>query len=164
MTGTTTEEIHVSRRLATVLGAVLLAAACSTDEPPTGSVSSAAPTASDATPERAPTTSTTEAAAQQHPDVLDAMLEPSGDGWRVSATISSPYDSPDRYADAFRVLAPDGTVLGVRELLHDHAGEQPFTRSLDDVEIPDGVGRVTVEGRDQANGWGGATVTVDVPR
>lgn len=80
------------------------------------------------------------------------------------ATISSPYDSPDRYADAFRVLAPDGTVLGVRELLHDHANEQPFTRSLDDVRIPDDVDRVTVEGRDLANGWGGDTVTVTVPR
>lgn len=70
----------------------------------------------------------------------------------MSATISPPYDSPDRYADAFRVLAPDGTVLGVRELLHDHANEQPFTRSLDDVEIPDDVDRVTVEGRDLGRG------------
>lgn len=63
-------------------------------------------------------------------DVVDATLERSGDRGRVAATTSSPYDSPDRYADAFRVLAPDGTVLGVRELLHDHANEQPLTRSL----------------------------------
>lgn len=101
---------------------------------------------------------------QRHPDVVDAELERTGDGWRVSATISSPYDTPDRYADAFRVLAPGGEELGVRELLHDHANEQPFTRSLDGVEIPDDVDRVVVEGRDLANGWGGATVTVEVPR
>lgn len=101
--------------------------------------------------------------APSHPDVVDATLERDGEAWRVSATLSSSYDSPDRYADAWRVVAPDGTVLGVRELLHDHAGEQPFTRSLDGVEIPSDVDEVTVEGRDSANGWGGVTVTVDVP-
>lgn len=103
-------------------------------------------------------------AAQRFPDVVEAELTASGATWSVAATVSSPYDSPERYADAFRVLAPDGTELGVRELLHDHAGEQPFTRSLDDLDIPDDVDEVTVEGRDLANGWGGDTVTVAVPR
>ena len=31
--------------------------------------------------------------------------------------------------DAWRVLDPDGNELGVRILTHDHANEQPFTRS-----------------------------------
>jgi hypothetical protein len=106
---------------------------------------------------------TEEVSEQRYPDVLEAELEPSGDGWRLSATISSPYDSPDRYADAFRVLTPDGEELGVRELLHDHADEQPFTRSLDGLEIPDDVAEVIVEGRDQEHGWGGGTVRVPVP-
>lgn len=101
---------------------------------------------------------------QTHPDVLEVELIRADDTWTVAVTISSPYDSPERYADAFRVLAPDGTELGVRELLHDHAAEQPFTRTLTDVEIPDDITAVTVEGRDVANGWGGTTVTVDVPR
>jgi hypothetical protein len=98
------------------------------------------------------------------PDVLDAVITPQGDGsFTVDATLSSPYDSPERYADAWRVLDPEGTVLGVRELLHDHAGEQPFTRSLSGVVIGDDVAEVTIEGRDQLNGWGGATVAVEVP-
>ena len=54
-------------------------------------------------------------------------------------------------------------MLGVRELLHDHASEQPFTRSLTGVAIPDGVTTVTVEARDLANGWGGGTVEAPVP-
>jgi hypothetical protein len=95
--------------------------------------------------------------------VLEAELEPVGDAWRVSATMSSPYDSPDRYADAFRVLTPDGEELGVRELLHDHADEQPFTRSLEGLEIPADVSEVIVEGRDQRHGWGGGIVRVPVP-
>lgn len=104
------------------------------------------------------------ASSSDFPDVIAATVEAGGDGtFTVSATISSPYDSPDRYADAWRVLAPDGAVLGVRELTHDHASEQPFTRSLDGVEIPAGTGTVTIEARDLANGWGGATVDVALP-
>jgi hypothetical protein len=94
---------------------------------------------------------------------VDVVVAAGNDGFAFDVTISSPYDTPQRYADAWRVLAPDGTVLGVRELLHDHAGEQPFTRSLDGVTIPPGVPQVTVEGRDLVNGWGGTTMTVDLP-
>ncbi|NNE73738.1 MAG: hypothetical protein HKN26_08755 [Acidimicrobiales bacterium] len=99
------------------------------------------------------------------PDVLEVVVEPRDDGlfW-IYTTMSSPYDSADRYADAWRVLAPDGTELGVRVLAHDHAAEQPFTRSLRDVAIPDDITEITVEGRDQLSGWGGGTVTVPVPR
>jgi len=98
------------------------------------------------------------------PDVLGVELSPGADGqWTVSATIASPYDTPSRYADAFRVVAPDGTVLGERVLAHDHAAEQPFTRSLAGVEIPEGVSSVLVEARDQLSGYGGATQTVPIP-
>lgn len=98
------------------------------------------------------------------PDVLAAVVEAEPGGtFRVSATLSSPYDSPERYADAWRVLTPEGAVLGIRELAHDHGGEQSFTRSLSGVEIPDGVPEVIVEGRDQLSGWGGDTVSSVVP-
>jgi len=114
--------------------------------------------------EAAPSTASTDPASQQYPDVLAVEPTATGDTWTIAATISSPYDTPQRYADAFRVLAEDGTVMGIRELAHDHAAEQPFTRSLSDVAIPAEVTSITVEGRDQANGWGGDTVTVDLPR
>lgn len=103
--------------------------------------------------------------SQDFPDVIAATAQLDGDGtWTFAATISSPYDTPERYADAWRVLGPDGTVFGVRELAHDHANEQPFTRSRSGIEIPDDVDTVTVEGRDQANGWGGGTVEVVLER
>lgn len=105
-----------------------------------------------------------QAEAPLYPDILDAVVTETADGgFSVAATISSPYDSPARYADAFRVVTPDGVELGVRVLTHDHADEQPFTRSLAGVEIPEGVSQVIVEGRDQVSGWGGATVTATVP-
>lgn len=100
-----------------------------------------------------------------HPDVIGARAEPGANGtWTVHATLSSPYDTPERYADAWRVIGPDGTVYGVRELAHDHASEQPFTRSLSGVEIPDGVTEVTIEGRDQVSGWGGQTFVLVLER
>lgn len=97
------------------------------------------------------------------PDVIDAVATRNADGtYEFSVTLSSPYDTPQRYADAWRIRDRDGTVYGVRELLHDHGGEQPFTRSLNGVEIPDGVTSVVVEGRDQVNGWGGTTLELDL--
>jgi hypothetical protein len=98
------------------------------------------------------------------PDVIDAVATRNADGtFKFAVTLSSPYDTPQRYADAWRIRSSDGTVYGIRELLHDHGGEQPFTRNLDGVEIPDGVASVVVEGRDQVNGWGGAALELDLP-
>jgi hypothetical protein len=100
----------------------------------------------------------------QYPAVIDATAVPGDGGWTFAVTISSPYDSPERYADAWRIVGPDGTVFGVRELSHDHAGEQPFMRSLSGVSIPGDVVAVTIEGRDLANGWGGRTLELTLDR
>ena len=99
-----------------------------------------------------------------YPDVLDVdvTIESSGT-YRFDVTMSSPYDSVERYADAWRVVGHDGTVYGERILLHDHATEQPFTRSLANVSVPDGVDTVIIEGRDLVYGWGGDTIEVQLP-
>lgn len=102
----------------------------------------------------------------EHPDVVAATLTPADEpgAWDVAVTLCSLYDTPERYADAWRVVTPDGDVLGTRQLLHDHAGEQPFTRSLvGSLTVPDDVATIVVEARDRANGWGGATLEVDLP-
>lgn len=80
-------------------------------------------------------------------------------------TVSSPYDSADRYADGWRVAAgdgPDGEVLAEHDLAHPHEDEQPFTRTRGPFAIPDDVDEVTIEGRDTDNGYGGETVTIPV--
>jgi hypothetical protein len=101
---------------------------------------------------------------QKHPDVLAVKVRPSrANTFDFDATISSPYDTPQRYADAFRVIGKDGTVYGERILLHDHASEQPFTRDLYGVAIPPGVRTVIVQGRDKKYGYGGKTVEVGLP-
>jgi len=110
------------------------------------------------------TPSGTQPPSGRFPDVLAVELRPQGDRvYDVAVTLSSPYDTPERYADGWRVLDPEGNVLGSHTLLHDHAAEQPFTRTQRGLHIPAGIDEVTVEGRDQANGFGGSTLTAEVP-
>jgi hypothetical protein len=115
-------------------------------------------------PGASPSESSVAGEQQRFPDVIEAVATDTEAGWDFDVTVSSPYDTPERYADAWRVVGPDGEVFGVRELLHDHAAEQPFTRSLRGVEIPAEVDAVVVEGRDSSNGWGGQTVEVPLVR
>jgi len=101
---------------------------------------------------------------QQYPDVIAAEVRASGsDAFDFDVTLSSPYDTPQRYADAFRIMGKDGKVYGERTLLHDHATEQPFTRDLHAVKIPSVVRAVFIQGRDKRFGYGGKTVEVSLP-
>ena len=61
-------------------------------------------------------------------------------------------------------MAPDGTVLGTRVLLHPHENEQPFTRSLSGVEIPDGINEVLIRAHDNVDGYGATTFRLKLPR
>jgi len=104
------------------------------------------------------------AGEQQYPDVIAVKVQARApDRFDFDVTVSSPYDTPQRYADAFRVTGKDGKLYGERILLHDHADEQPFTRDLYGVTIPPGVRSVTVQARDQKYGYGGKTVEVSLP-
>jgi hypothetical protein len=101
---------------------------------------------------------------QKYPDVVSATVRPRApDTFDFDVTVSSPYDTPQRYADAFRVVSKDGVVFGERKLLHDHAGEQPFTRDLYGVKIPSDVRTVVIQARDRKYGYGGKTVEVALP-
>lgn len=101
---------------------------------------------------------------QKFPDVVAVKVRPSGPGrFDFDVTVASPYDTPQRYADAFRVSGRDGSVYGERKLLHDHADEQPFTRDLYGVAVPAGVRVIVVQARDRVFGYGGRTVEVALP-
>lgn len=98
-------------------------------------------------------------------DVLDVEAERTGaERWRFTVTVRHADEGWDHYADAWQVVAPDGTVLGIRKLHHPHVDEQPFTRSLSGIEIPSHIDRVTVRARDKVHGFGGKTVRVPLRR
>ncbi len=97
-------------------------------------------------------------------DVLEVYINAQGGTYRFDVTVAHKDEGWDHYADAWQVVAPDGSVLGVRTLFHPHVNEQPFTRSLSGVKIPAGIKTVTIRAHDKVHGWGGAEVTVKVPR
>ncbi len=108
--------------------------------------------------------SATAADNQKYPDVVDVKVQARGENrFDFDVTVSSPYDTPQRYADAFRVKNPDGPSYGERILEHDHEHEQPFTRDLYGVLIPSGVRSVLVQARDQKYGYGGKGLEVVLP-
>ncbi len=86
----------------------------------------------------------------------------SGNAWSFSVTLRHGDTGWDDYADGWRVVTEDGTVLGLRVLYHPHVDEQPFTRSLGGVTIPEGVETVYVEARTNADGWGAARFPVSL--
>ena len=95
--------------------------------------------------------------------VEDASAARAGNVWTISVTLSHGDTGWDDYADGWRVLDPDGAELGLRVLHHPHVNEQPFTRSLSGVEIPETLGHVLIEARTLPDGWGGERFRLDLP-
>jgi hypothetical protein len=98
------------------------------------------------------------------PEIKDVTARQTGTSWSFSVTLSHPDTGWDHYADGWEVLALDGTRLGVRELLHPHVNEQPFTRSQSGIQIPDDMDKVLVRARDSVDGWAEGTVEFTLPK
>jgi hypothetical protein len=95
--------------------------------------------------------------------VVDVTTSRSGESWTFNVTLAHPDTGWDHYADAWEVTDADGNSLGIRELAHPHETEQPFTRSLSGVVIPEGMTVVYVRARCLVDGWnaGGTEVPLD---
>jgi hypothetical protein len=97
------------------------------------------------------------------PAVTGASAVAEGAGWRFDVTLTHPDTGWDHYADAWRIETLDGTVLGERALAHPHVEEQPFTRSLSGVVLPDGLTEVVIRPRCNTDGWAEAAFTLRLP-
>lgn len=97
-------------------------------------------------------------------DVVDGTITALGGGrYQINATVAHADTGWDHYADRWDVLAPDGTLLGVRELAHPHVNEQPFTRSVT-LTIPEGITTITLRANDSVHGLGGKVFELQVPQ
>lgn len=86
--------------------------------------------------------------------VEQVQAQKSGQTWTFSVTLRHGDTGWDHYADGWGVYLPDGTELGYRILAHPHVEEQPFTRSLSGVVIPQGTESVVVIPKDSVHGTG----------
>ena len=135
-----------ARRAIATLAAILIASAC-------------------ATVERSPTTEPSPGAVtdDECAHVVDATVRADFYGtYTVQATVQSADTGWDKYADVWEVLDDSGTVLATRVLAHPHENEQPFTRSLSNVEIPGGTEKVSIRARDSVEGFCGADFEVSL--
>jgi len=94
--------------------------------------------------------------------IENATARSNGTDWTFSVTLRHADTGWENYADGWRVLSEDGTILGTRTLYHPHVDEQPFTRSLSGVTIPESASSVLIEARTNTDGWGAARLTVDL--
>jgi hypothetical protein len=97
-------------------------------------------------------------------DVVDASVQRTGKNtYSFSVTVLHEDSGWEHYANRWQVLAPDGTVLGERVLLHPHENEQPFTRGLSGVIIPSGIDEVIIRAGDSVHEFGGKELRVPLP-
>ena len=94
--------------------------------------------------------------------IVDASARGTMDALTFSVTLEHAETGWDDYADGWRVELEDGTVLGTRVLYHPHVEEQPFTRSLSGVSVPEGTKKVFVRSRTLADGWGESLFELDL--
>lgn len=87
------------------------------------------------------------------PIIQNVIVIQQGDLWKFDVTLRHPDSGWDHYADAWRILDTEGNTLGTRNLAHPHVEEQPFTRSLSGVFIPENVTEVDIQARDNRDGW-----------
>lgn len=95
--------------------------------------------------------------------VQHVTVSKTGGGYTFAVTIRHTDTGWDDYVDAWRIKDETGAVLGERILAHPHVNEQPFTRSLSGVKIPQGITSVRIEARDTVNGWASGEKTVKLP-
>ena len=95
------------------------------------------------------------AAHAAEPLVLGIEVSRPGMGLRLDVTLRHPDTGWDHYADGWEVLDENGNRLGYRKLQHPHVDEQPFTRSLSGIMVPDGMRAIYVRARCSADGWAG---------
>ncbi len=97
-------------------------------------------------------------------DVTDVVVTAQENGtYRFDVTVLHADSGWDHYADKWEVVLPDGTIAATRTLMHPHVNEQPFTRSLSGVKLPDGIDTVTIQAHDSVHGYGGKTQAVQLP-
>ena len=95
--------------------------------------------------------------------ILAAYFSNTGENkWSVDITLKHGDTGWDHYADNWRVVDSESNIVGDRVLYHLHVDEQPFTRGLNNMRIPESVRIVYVEAHDKVHGWTSNRLKVDL--
>jgi hypothetical protein len=102
------------------------------------------------------------AAAADPPEIVEAAAKKTGMSWRVDVTLRHPDTGWDHYADGWEVRDADGNRLGYRVLHHPHVDEQPFTRALTGLDLPDGTREIFIRAHCSVDEWSEDEVRIGI--
>ena len=71
-------------------------------------------------------------------------VQQSDTSWTFEVKVQHEDTGWDHYANSWEVLTLDGEVIATHVLTHPHVEEQPFTRSMSGIAIPNGTSSVRV--------------------
>ena len=96
-------------------------------------------------------------------NVVDVKAHQLGDkSWNFSVTLKHKDTGWDHYANEWQIIGDDNKIFGTRTLYHPHVNEQPFTRNLSGVKIPEGIKSVRVIAKDTVHGVSHNAVRLDL--
>ncbi|WP_197722068.1 hypothetical protein [Sulfuriflexus mobilis] len=95
-------------------------------------------------------------------EIQNVYLQQHDSTWQAEVTLKHADTGWEHYADAWRVVNATGKLIATRVLYHPHVNEQPFTRSLSNINIPPGTDIIFVEAHDKQHGWSRQRVRVDL--
>ncbi|WP_298806698.1 hypothetical protein [uncultured Lentibacter sp.] len=87
------------------------------------------------------------------PTITKVEASRAGMGWRFDVTLSHPDTGWDHFANGWEIVDAAGKRIAHRELMHPHIDEQPFTRSLRNVMLPDGLRTIRIRAHCRPSGW-----------
>ena len=98
-------------------------------------------------------------------DVLSAEVEHAGgDLYRFKVTVQHEDEGWNHYVDHWLILDKDEQLIVVRKLMHPHVKEQPFTRSLSYIGIPDAVTEVIIRAHCSVDSYSGKDMSLKFER
>ena len=97
--------------------------------------------------------------------VESARLVYRDDGrWDIYVAVRHNDEGWNHYANVWQVVDADtGKIIGERILAHPHDTEQPFTRSLTGLVIPEEVRNIRIRARCNLHDFGGKEISYKIP-
>ncbi len=96
-------------------------------------------------------------------DVIDAELKRENDGsFTFNVTVQHADEGWNHYADHWLILDNDEQMIAARKLMHPHVKEQPFTRSLSYIQIPDDVTEIIIRAHCSVDKYTGKDLTLKI--
>ena len=96
-------------------------------------------------------------------DVIDAEVKRGDDGsYTFNVTVQHADEGWNHYVDHWLILDKNELVIAARKLAHPHIKEQPFTRNLSYIQIPDEVTEVIIRAHCSVDNYSGKDMIVKI--